>query len=103
MTIGLPTSIGINDMPVNRDAAARTLYLFATRTEREEMVRYSQCDEGRDVGLLRGYMASDFENLARVRKRKAASRAEKVKRKADFYFILARMVERSARLEVISR
>ncbi|AGR48027.1 hypothetical protein PHIM7_305 [Sinorhizobium phage phiM7] len=85
-------------MPVNRDKAAADLYRVSVRGARKEMIMFSQCDEGRDVGLLRAYMASDQAQLARIRRRNAVTRGDKVKRKADFYAVLARMAERLDRL-----
>lgn len=72
------------------------------RQERRDIVTYSQCDTGRNIGLLRGYMARDFEDLRRVRNRPVATRGETVKRKADFYFVLARMADRLDRMPKLS-
>lgn len=58
------------------------------------MVLYSQCDTGRDIGLLRAYMASDFRSLRDIANRKAVRRGEKLKRKADFFLVLAKMAQR---------
>ena len=86
-------------MTIGRDQHARIRYQKTVRKAKKEMILHSQCDEGRSVGLLRGYMANDFDNLARIRNRKAITRGDKMKRKADFFIVLARMAERLDRLQ----
>lgn len=81
-------------MTVGRNRYSRIRYQQTVHQGKRDMVMYCQCDEGRTFGLLRGYMARDFKDLAEVRKRPAYTRGEKMKRKSDFYFVLARMAVR---------
>ena len=87
-------------MTIGRGLTARLRYHRTVRKAKKEMVLYSQCDDGRLVGLLRGYQASDFEYLRSLRKRNVYTRSDKLKRKADFYMVLARMADRRDRIEM---
>lgn len=87
-------------MPVGRDAAAKAEYLASDRKERKAMILFSLCDEGAAVGLARDYNAQDMRWLARTRKTPCHTRAERLKRRSNFYMVLSRIAARDERSNV---
>ena len=84
-------------MTVGRNKVAKSIYLTSGKAKRKEMVSFALCDDQSGIGLMRDYNASDFKSLARIRKSPAHTRAERFKRRSDFYHALHRIANRDGK------